>query len=117
MTVEHIARICHEANAEYCRSIGDDSQVSWDSAKPWQREAAIKGVGFHLANPDAPASASHDTWMSGLVADGWVYGDVKDATAKTHPCIVPFEELPVEQQAKDCLFRGIVHSLANFIHP
>lgn len=33
MTVEDIARVCHEVNRAYCRSIGDDSQVSWGPVK------------------------------------------------------------------------------------
>jgi uncharacterized protein RhaS with RHS repeats len=115
MTVEQIARICHEANASLCNSIGDHSQTSWDEAPDWQRESAIKGVQFHVANPDASASASHDSWLREKVETGWVYGEVKDANAKTHPCIVPFEQLPPEQQAKDHLFRGIVHALAPFL--
>jgi len=29
-----------------------------------------------------------------------------------HPCIVPFDELPLDQQIKDRLFRQTVHALA-----
>jgi hypothetical protein len=36
---------------------------------------------------------------------------VKDAELKTHPCLVPFEELPKFQQQKDRLFRAIVKAL------
>jgi hypothetical protein len=115
MNIEQIARICHEANASYCDSLGDHSQTSWDEAPEWQRESAIKGVKFHIANPDASASASHESWLREKVNSGWVYGDVKNPDAKQHPCIVPFEHLPIEQQAKDYLFKGIVHSLAQFV--
>jgi hypothetical protein len=115
MRIEQIARICHEANASYCDSLGDHSQTSWNEAPEWQRESAIKGVEFHLANRDASASASHESWLKEKVDNGWVFGEVKDAEAKTHPCIVPFEQLPVEQQAKDYLFKGIVHALAQFV--
>ena len=115
MTVEQIARICHEANASLCSSIGDHSQTSWDDAPDWQRESAIKGVQLHLANPDASASATHDIWLKEKAETGWVYGELKDTAAKTHPCIVPFELLPPEEQAKDYLFRGIVHALASFV--
>lgn len=115
MTVEQIATICHEANASLCNTINDNSQTPWDEAPEWQRESAIKGVEFHLANPNASASASHDSWLQEKSKMGWVYGEVKDADAKTHPCIVPFEQLPPEQQAKDHLFRGIVHALAPFV--
>ena len=49
--------------------------------------------------------------MQEKINDGWVYGEVKDAEKKTHPCIVPFEELPEFQQKKDALFCAIVDSL------
>ncbi|MFA7347321.1 MAG: RyR domain-containing protein [Desulfurivibrionaceae bacterium] len=107
--VEACAKTCHEANRAYCLALGDDSQPAWDDAPEWQKESAIKGVLFHIDNPDANASASHESWLANKREDGWVYGPVKDPEAKTHPCIVPFEELPKEQQAKDFIFRGIVH--------
>lgn len=112
MTNEQIAQICHEANRGLCETVGDNTQVNWYAAEPWQRDSAIKGVEFARANPDAPASAQHDAWTRDKVADGWTYGEVKDATAKTHPCLVPFEQLPPFQQAKDILFRAIVKALA-----
>lgn len=108
--IDHIARVCHEANRAWCITRGDMSQVSWDEAPQWQRDSAIDGVMFHINNPDAGDSASHDSWMAEKVRTGWVYGAVKDAEAKTHPCMVPFEELPWDQQVKDRLFRSIVHA-------
>jgi hypothetical protein len=47
-----------------------------------------------------------------LRADGWRYGEAKDEGAKTHPCPVPFAELPEDQQRKDALFVAIVQALA-----
>lgn len=107
-----IAEACHEVNAAYCRFLGDDSQLPWVEAPEWQRTSAINGVNFRLANPDAPDSASHDNWMAEKVADGWVYGEVKDPDKKTHPCIVPFDQLPKEQQLKDVLFGAVVHAMS-----
>lgn len=49
--------------------------------------------------------------MKEKVDAGWVYGKVKDAEAKTHPCIVKFEDLPEFQQKKDALFCAIVDAL------
>lgn len=63
------------------------------------------GVRFIVENPDADLSASHDNWLKQKVAEGWVYGEVKDPEAKTHPCCVPYEELPESQKFKDLLFR------------
>lgn len=115
MNVEAIARICHEANKGLCESLGDESQVTWNDAPEWQKESAIKGVEFHLANPGAGTDDSHKSWLKEKEETGWKYGPVKDAEKKEHPCFVPYDQLPPEQQAKDYLFRGIVHSLVKFV--
>jgi hypothetical protein len=112
MDIEKIARVCHEANRAWCEANGDTSQVAWDKAQAWQREAAVDAVKFALANPNAPASAQHDSWMQFKLSDGWRYGPAKDAAAKTHPWLVPFDELPPEQQAKDRLMMAIVKALS-----
>lgn len=108
---EAIARVCHEANRAYCQTIGDDSQVAWLDAPEWQRASALKGVAFCIDNPDAPPSANHDSWLDEKRATGWTYGPVKDAEKKEHPCFVPYEDLPVEQRAKDALFKAVVAAL------
>ena len=92
---------------------GDTSQKPWDEAPEWQKTSAVNGVLFHLENPDAGPSHSHDSWMKEKIEAGWVYGTEKDEEKKTHPCIVPYAELPPQQQAKDYIFRAVVHALAN----
>ena len=109
--IEHVAEVVHEANRAWCEVNGDHSQMKWNDAPDWQRNSAIEGVKFHLKNPDAGDSASHDNWMKQKIKEGWVYGEVKDPEKKTHPCIVPFDQLPEVQQKKDALFRAIVHAL------
>lgn len=109
MIREQIARTCHEANKVYCETVGDIPQVSWEDAPKWQRESAMMGVALHMDNDVGP-EASHDSWMTQKESDGWVYGKKKDEDAKTHPCMVPFDKLPKDQQFKDFLFRAIVHS-------
>lgn len=111
MHVINIARTCHQANKVLCEANDDFTQQDWDNAQEWQKESAIKGVAFRIANPDAPESAQHDAWMKDKVESGWIYGEVKDAEKKTHPCIVPFSELPEFQQKKDKLFCAIVDAL------
>lgn len=105
--VTAIAKMCHEVNRAYCKALREE-QPSWEMAPQWQIDSAIKGVAFHILNPDAPASASHDSWMAEKAIQGWKYGKVKDADKKEHPCMVPFHHLPVEQQAKDFIFSTIV---------
>ena len=100
------------SSPEYA-SLGDLSQPSWDDAPDWQKQSAITGVNLHTKNTEAGVEASHESWMKEKVDDGWVYGEKKDPEAKppTHHCIVPFDQLPKEQQAKDFIFRAVVHAL------
>lgn len=103
--------VCHEVNKAVCEANGDMSQPSWENAPEWQRKSAMNGVKFHLSG-NHNVEDSHVNWMEQKIADGWIYGPVKDEVAKTHPCLVPFNELPKEQQLKDYIFRAIVHSLS-----
>jgi hypothetical protein len=73
----------------------------------------VQGVLFYILNPEATAEDIHNNWMKEKVDHGWVYGHVKDAETKRHPCLVPFKLLPFEQQVKDHLFRAVVHTLHN----
>jgi hypothetical protein len=114
MLIEKIAQVAHEVNKAYCEAIGDKSQTSWEDAPAWQKESAVLGVMFHVEHPEAGPDASHNSWMKQKVDTGWVYGEEKNPEAKTHPCIVPFEELSLSQQVKDHLFRQVVHSLKDF---
>jgi hypothetical protein len=107
MDLEQIAKICHETNRAYCQTIGDTSQPTWESAPDWQRRSTRMGVDLHLMGEFGP-EASHLSWIKEKLDSGWKYGPVKDPEKKEHPCLVPFEKLPLEQQRKDFLFKSIV---------
>lgn len=109
--VNIIAAVAHSINAAYCRAIGDNSQKPWDEAEEFQKLSAIAGVNMHLANPDATPEQSHESWLAQKTAEGWAYGEEKDLDKKLHPCFKPYDELPVEQKAKDYLFKAVVDSL------
>ena len=108
---ERIAKVCHEANRAYCIALQDYSQKPWDEASVEQRNSCMDGVRMHIENPGATASASHTNWMRRKLDEGWTLGPDKSEELKTHPCLVPFAELPVEQQAKDFIFKAIVHAM------
>ncbi len=106
-----VAETCHNFNRVYCASIGDNSQPRWKHIRDHQYDSVLSGVEFHLLNPDATDSSSHEEWLAYKKADGWVYGETKDEEKKTHPCMVPFDELPPEQQKKDANFKMICDTL------
>lgn len=109
MTNEQIAKLAHEVNRAYCVSIGDASRPSWEDAPEWQRKSAMNGVAAHIKEPRTPRE-SHELWLAEKRADGWTYGAVKDVSAKTHPCFLPYEDLPAEQRAKDFLLAAVVET-------
>lgn len=108
-----IAMICHEANRAYCATLGDYSQPKWEDAPDWQKESEVAGVRLHAENSDSTPMDSHNTWLDQKEKEGWVYGAVKNPALKEHPCMVPFDQLPPEQQTKNYLFQAIVHALVH----
>ncbi len=43
----------------------------------------------------------HDVWSAGRMAEGWIYGEKKDAEKKTTPLLIPYSELPESEKAYD----------------
>ncbi len=39
------------------------------------------------------AANTHDVWARGKLDEGWTYADTLDRDKKTHPLLVPYEEL------------------------
>ena len=108
--IEIIAGAAHDLNRSWCDLTGDRSQRPWASAANWQRESAIVGVRGVLAG-NTPEQ-SHEAWLAHKQADDWVYGPEKDVKLKTHPCMVPYADLPPDHEYKDTLFVTVVQLLA-----
>lgn len=43
----------------------------------------------------------HEVWADSRLAEGWCYGEERDDAKKTHPCLIPYEELPEEEKEYD----------------
>ena len=112
LTIEGIARVCHEANRILCEVISDLAVApSWEGATAEQRASVIAGVRFTLANPAATPEDQHLEWLASKTIDGWKWGPKKDEVLKTHPCCCPYHDLPKAQRVKDALFQRIIRSL------
>lgn len=45
----------------------------------------------------------HNQWAAQRIADGWTYGPQRDDVKKTHPCLVPYKDLPESEKQYDKL--------------
>lgn len=43
----------------------------------------------------------HEVWAETRIKQGWTYGKQRDDKLKTHPCLVPYEELPEDEKEYD----------------
>ena len=43
----------------------------------------------------------HEVWAETRIKQGWTYGEQRNDELKTHPCLVPYEELPEEEKVYD----------------
>ena len=43
----------------------------------------------------------HEVWAETRISQGWKYGEQRNDELKTHPCLVPYEELPEEEKKYD----------------
>ena len=43
----------------------------------------------------------HEVWSQNRMKEGWTYGPVRDDAKKTHPCLVPYEELTESEREYD----------------
>jgi DNA-binding transcriptional MerR regulator len=113
VVAEDIARVIHAANRELQIVQGDPRpSPPWDEAPEYQVRENVASVVAALADPERTPEQSHQGWYDRLVADGWRYGTVKDEAEKTHPDLLPFDQLPEQERQKDRLFMAIVRALA-----
>ena len=43
----------------------------------------------------------HEVWSETRIQQGWTYGEQRNDELKTHPCLVPYDELPEEEKEYD----------------
>ena len=100
--VRHIGWVAYQiaVGQEYNEEINND-----------QLESLLNGIEYLEENPECKPEENHNNWMKEKIRQGWVYGDVKDFKLKTHPDLIPFDELPIVEQRKDIL-DAIIHKMA-----
>jgi len=110
--LESIARICHEVNRAFCVFNGETVvSPEWKYAPDWMKISCADGILAFAKDQEATPEKMHELWTAGKIASGWKYGPTKDATLLTHPCMVPYADLPRDQRFKDELFLTICRAM------
>ena len=113
MLAQHIAQVTHAANRALQQVLNDpNNPVSpeWANLSEETRQSAI--VGVQKALDGATPEQLHEEWCKFKTEHGWIHGPIKNERAKTHPCLVPYSDLPMRERLKDALFRNIVNTFA-----
>lgn len=78
---------------------------------PWaEREDAFRTQFLEVIDRQCGPSRStspeelHGTWVQAYIDMGWRFGESYDPNAKTHPDMVPYEQLGQLEQDKDSVF-------------
>lgn len=93
----------------------DPGTLSWDEMDDEYKERVMSGVRVAIASPDLDPEHNHISWFNKMGADGWIFGEVKDAVAKTHPSMVPWVELHPSERIKNSMFLRMVKGCVDLI--
>jgi hypothetical protein len=102
-----IAKVIHSANRAYVDAIGGRAvNLTWEEIREEERQGLIKAVASMIVNPQLPET-SHEQWCLAREKEGWTKDVRYDYNRKTHPNLIPYDQLPLEEQFKDHMFMGI----------
>ena len=140
--IEKLAKAIHENYVKEQTTAGQTqlpNAVAWEELPEEFKESncnaarsfeeKLNSVSYAIASGDSPhpavtsfddatllklSKAEHDRWMNEKLANGWTYALVRDNTKKHHPMLIPFDQLPVEEQRKDtAIIQNIIPLLAS----
>lgn len=114
---EAMAAILHEANRQLSMTYGETPDLPWsDPALPEHcRESARNNITFSLDIGSFDPKDAHQRWMDNKLADGWRYGGMKSYEKKTHPCLLPWDQLSPLQKRKDIMWQRLLQALLGFL--
>jgi hypothetical protein len=91
--------------------------------EPWfNREAPFKAQFLQViekqCGPDRKSSPQelHEDWVLAYEKMGWTYGPERDPLAKTHPDMVPYDELSQLERDKDAVFVALCEIARQWIY-
>ena len=110
MTIEELTKTLYEATrleAEWShRTIVPER---WEQRDEKFRKQMIELIGRYMEMEKLPTpEEAHNSWMESYFKMGWKYGEKRDPILKTHPDLVPYDNLPQDEKDKDAIFLILV---------
>lgn len=97
-----------KAGYEVCRAFeisnGITNDTDWEKLDKTRKDNLTKAVGMLRSKKRTHVSSIHESWIDNMIRNGWSYGKVYDAEAKTHPDMIDYRSLSPLHRAKDKLF-------------
>ena len=106
------AWVCYEAERAYCMAHSDYSMTKpWEKLSVAKKQFWVDKVMQHAMHPNMEPRQMHETWREDMETAGFTYGDKYSEEGKTHPSLLPYDNLPWHIQVKDSIFYSIFNSL------
>lgn len=109
--VEFIARVrylgwlCYQMGANLpLHDVPENFEISKE-----RLESLMKGTEFVLKHLEITAKENHALWMKGKEEQGYTYGEVLDVVKKTHPSMIPYDDLLDVEKRKDDMDLLMIH--------
>lgn len=80
-----------------------ESPIASSNFTPSDQERRIKAM-QECAARSTSDEERHDSWMKMHIESGWVYGTEFNSELKTHPNLLPWEQLPATVKSKARIF-------------
>ena len=106
---DEICRIAHEANRIVQRINGEEVDGPWEQISKAKQTSTIAGV-TKVMEGETPEEL-HESWVYHKLKLGWTYGPEKSEDKKTHPCMVPYNQLSRNDRVKDHMFQNVVNAI------
>lgn len=115
--IEKVAHVAYELNRTLRRIEGQKDLGAWKDKSALEKEPLIQVVTSMARHNRFPMHGNpreqHDNWVYSKLSNGWKYGPVEDAVAKTHPNMRPWDALSPMEQLKDVIFGETIAFLGN----
>lgn len=109
--VMELARVSHEIVRGYREAIGDGTCPPWVQTTKDERMAAAQQVVTVLKFPALTAAELHSGFVDTMRDRGWTFGEVMDEEKKTHPLLVDYDQLPLQNRIEDALFCNTIRAI------